>query len=80
MSGQVFGPEEAITMEEAIRAYTANGAWITFEEDIKGTWEPGMLADMIVLSEDLLTIDPARIMEVKVDLTIVGGSVLYERN
>lgn len=80
MSGEVFGPEEALTMEEAIRGYTANAAWITFEEGTKGTLEPGMLADMVVLSEDLLTIDPERIMEVDVDMTIVGGRVLYERD
>jgi len=79
MSGRVFGPEEAITIEEAIRGYTANGAWITFEEDIKGTLEPGMLADLVIVSEDLLTIDPERIMDVEVDMTIVGGTVLYER-
>lgn len=79
MSGEVYGPEEALSMEEAIRAYTANGAWLTFEEDVKGTLEPGMLADMVVLSEDLLTIDPERIMDVEVDMTIVDGRVLYER-
>jgi hypothetical protein len=79
MSGRVFGPEEAITIEEAIRGYTANGSWVTFDEDIKGTLEPGMLADLVVLSEDLLTIDPERIMDVDVDMTIVGGRVLYER-
>ena len=79
MSGKVFGPEEAITIEEAVRGYTANGAWITFEEDIKGTLEPGMLADLVVLSEDLLTIDPERIMDVEVDITVVGGRVLHER-
>jgi predicted amidohydrolase YtcJ len=80
MSGRVFGPGEAITIEEAIRGYTANGAWVTFEEDIKGTLEPGMLADLVVLSEDLLTIDPERIMDVEIDMTIVGGRVLYERS
>ena len=79
MSGQVYGPEEALTIEEAIRGYTANGAWLTFEEDTKGTLEPGMLADMVVLSEDLLTLDPERIMDVEVDFTIVSGRVLYER-
>ncbi len=80
MSGRVFGPEEAITMQEAIRAYTANGAWITFEESVKGTLEPGMLADMVVLGEDLLTVDPERIMDVPIDMTIVEGRVLYERS
>lgn len=79
MSGEVYGAEEALTIEEAIRGYTANGAWLTFEEDVKGTLEPGMLADMVVLSEDLLTIDPERILDVDVDMTIVEGVVLYER-
>jgi predicted amidohydrolase YtcJ len=79
MSGEVFGPEEAISIEDAIRGYTANGAWLTFEEKSKGTLEPGMLADVVVLSENLLTLDPENIMEVEVDMTIVGGRVLFER-
>ncbi len=79
MSGEVYGADEALSMAEAIRGYTANAAWLTFEEDTKGTLEPGMLADMVVLAEDLLTIDPERIMDVAVDMTIVGGRVLYER-
>jgi predicted amidohydrolase YtcJ len=79
MSGEVYGPDEALTIEEAIRAYTRNAAWLTFEENSKGTLEPGMLADMVVLSEDLLAIDPERILDVEVDMTIVGGQVLYER-
>lgn len=78
-SGAVYAPEERLTMEEAIIGYTRNGAYITFEEDIKGTIEPGMLADMVVLSDDLLTIDPERIMDVTVDLTILGGRVVFER-
>ncbi len=78
-SGAVFGPDERLTMEEAIRGYTRNGAYITFEEDIKGTLEPGKLADMIVLSEDLLTIDPERILDVVVEKTILGGRVVFER-
>lgn len=66
-------------MEEAIRGYTANGAFLTFEEDLKGRLKPGMLADLVVLSDDLLTIDPERIMDVAVDLTVLGGKVVYER-
>ena len=79
MSGRVFGPEERITMPEAIRAYTRNGAFITREEQLKGTLEPGKLADIAVVNEDLLTIDPARILGTKVDLTIMGGLVVYQR-
>lgn len=79
VSGAVYAPEERLTMEEAIVGYTRNGAYITFEEDIKGTLEPGMLADMIVLSDDLLTIDPERILDVVVEQTIVGGRVVFDR-
>ena len=79
VSGAVYAPEEALTMEEAIIGYTRNGAYLTFEEDIKGTIEPGMLADLIVLSDDLLTIDPERIMDVEVETTILGGRVVFER-
>jgi predicted amidohydrolase YtcJ len=79
-SGQVYGPEEKITMEEAIVAYTAKAAYLTREESIKGTLEPGKLADIIVLSDDLLVIDPEKILDVEVLMTVVGGKVVYERS
>jgi len=59
--------------------YTRNGAFLTREEKIKGSLEVGKLADMIVLPEDLLTVSPNKILNMKVDMTIVGGKVLYER-
>lgn len=77
--GLVYGKEERIGMAEALAAYTRNSAYITREEDIKGTLEPGKLADLIVLDRDLLTVEPSEIMDTEVDLTIVGGEVLYER-
>ncbi len=77
--GQVVGPEERVSMQDAIRAYTANGAYLSWEEKIKGSLEPGKLADMIVLDSDPLTIDPDKIMEIKVDMTILGGRLVYER-
>jgi hypothetical protein len=80
MSGEVYGPAEKITMEEAITGYTAKAAYLTREEDIKGTLEPGKLADIIVLSDDLLTIDPEKILDVQVLMTIVDGRVVYERS
>jgi hypothetical protein len=80
MSGEVYGPEEKITMEEAIRGYTAKAAYLTREENLKGSLEPGKLADIIVLSDDLLTIDPEKILDVQVLMTIVGGQVVYERS
>ena len=78
MTGAVYGLDEAITMEEAIRAYTALGAYLNFEEEIKGTLEAGKLADMVLLSEDLLTIDPERIMGVAVEKTWIGGELVHE--
>jgi hypothetical protein len=78
-SGAEHAPEERLTIEEAIIGYTRNGAYITFEEAVKGTLEPGKLADMIVLSDDLLTIDAERILDVEVETTIVGGRVVFER-
>lgn len=80
MSGAVYGTAERLTMPEAIVGYTRNAAYLTFEEEIKGTLEPGRLADMVVLSDDLLTIDPEDILNVEVDTTIVGGKVVYERS
>ena len=78
-SGRVYGPGEAVTIKEAVTMYTRNGAFLTREEKIKGTLEPGKVADMIVLPEDLLTASPDKILNMKVDMTIVGGRVLYER-
>ncbi len=79
MSGKVFGEEEALTVMEALRAYTLYGAWLTFEEDRKGSIEPGKLADMIVLDQDILTIGPEKIMDIKVEQTWLGGRLVYER-
>ena len=79
MSGDVYGPDEAITMEEAIRGYTILGAYLNREEEVKGSLEPGKYADMVVLSDDLLTIDPERIMDVAVEQTYVNGELVYQQ-
>jgi predicted amidohydrolase YtcJ len=78
-SGAVRGPEEAVSRDEAIRMYTANGAYLSWEENTKGTIEPGKLADMIVLPFDLLTAPEETFLSGKVDMTILGGKVVYER-
>jgi len=77
-TGKVSGPEEKITLENAIRLYTINGAWQDHMEDIKGSIEKGKLADFCVLDEDLLTIDPHRIGEIPVLMTIVGGKIVFD--
>jgi len=79
-SGKVYGSEEAVTIQEALRMYTANGPYLTWEEKIKGTLEPGKLADMIVLDTDPLTNPPEALLGTKVDLTIIGGKVVYDRS
>ena len=70
-------PEQKITVSEALRAYTWGSAYASFEEKIKGAIEPGKLADMVVLSRDILTIDPAEIADVKVLITVFDGKVIY---
>lgn len=79
-SGHVYGPEEAITIQDALRMYTANGPYLTWEEKVKGTLEAGKLADMIVLDTDPLTSPPEKLLATKVELTIVGGKVVYDRS
>ena len=78
-SGAVYGPDERVSMLTALRAYTRNGAYLTREEGIKGTLEPGKLADVVVLSEDLLTIPAERILGTEVEFTILGGRIVYSR-
>jgi predicted amidohydrolase YtcJ len=78
-SGQVVGPEEAISVMDAIRVYTLNGAYLAKEEGIKGSIEAGKLADLIVLDRDILSIPGDEIKDVKVLTTIVGGKVVYSR-
>jgi len=80
MSGTVFGAEEALSVMEALRGYTLNGAWLSFEEERKGSIEAGKLADMIVLDQDILTIDPDHIMDIKVEQTWLGGKLVYQRD
>ena len=72
-------PEQKITVEEALRCYTANNAWAIFRENDIGRIAPGMLADVVVLSDDLFTIAPEKIENVKVDMTIFDGKVVFRR-
>jgi predicted amidohydrolase YtcJ len=72
-------PEEKISVAEAIRAYTWGSAFASFDESRKGTLAVGLLADFVVLSDDLFTIPPEKIADAKVDVTVMGGRVVYER-
>jgi predicted amidohydrolase YtcJ len=72
-------PEQKITVEEALRAYTSSAAYAAFEEGEKGALSPGKLADFVVLSSDLLEVKPEEIEKIAVDTTVVGGKVIYQR-
>ena len=72
-------PEERLSMADAIRCYTAESAYASFEEKEKGQLAPGMLADLVVHTKDLLTIKPEEILRTEADLTIFNGRVVYER-
>ena len=76
---QGWFPEQKISVEEALRAYTANAAFAGFEEKEKGTLAPGKLADFVVLSRDPLTIPVRELDGVRVDRTVVGGRTIYSR-
>jgi predicted amidohydrolase YtcJ len=76
-SGKLLGPGERITAFEALRAITADAAWQNFEEDRKGTLETGKLADLVVLSEDPMAVDPMRIKDIQVLQTIKEGRTVY---
>jgi predicted amidohydrolase YtcJ len=78
-NGRVFYGDQCMTREEALRAYTINGAYAEFAENIKGSLTPGKLADLTVLSKDLLTIPEDEILSTEVLYTIVGGKILYQR-
>ena len=70
-------PEQIISVEEAVRAYTVGSAFAEFQEKEKGTISPGKLADFVMLSHDIFKIDPAEIENVKVLATVMDGRVVY---
>lgn len=71
-------PEQRITLEEAIRAYTVGSAYAEFQDHVKGSLTPGKLADLVLLDRDIFKMDPAQIDKVKVTLTVVDGKVVWE--
>jgi hypothetical protein len=72
-------PEQKLTVAEAVAAYTMGSAYAEFQEKEKGTITPGKLADMVLLSDDILSIDPAKIKDTRVVTTIVGGKVVWTK-
>lgn len=79
LEGRAFYPAQRMSRMEALRAATFNGAYAAFQEDSRGSLAAGKLADMTVLSQDITSVDAARIRETRVDYTIVGGRIAYRR-
>jgi len=78
-NGQTFYPDQKMSREEALRSYTINCAYASFQEEILGSLTPGKLADITVLSKDIMTVPDEEILDAKVLYTIVGGKVLYQK-
>lgn len=76
-TGAIYVPEERISIEDAVRAYTLGSAYAAFADDRVGTLEVGKLADLAVLSRDIFAGDPSTVGKTLVTLTIVGGKVVY---
>jgi predicted amidohydrolase YtcJ len=76
--GNVWGPNQRISLEEAIRCGTINGAHASFEENIKGSIEPGKLADLVVLGRDPFRENAGSLASIPIERTMVGGKWIYE--
>ena len=77
-NGVLWGPKQRITVDEALRIGTIYGAYASFEENIKGSLTAGKLADLVVLSDDPLHVDPFSLMEIEIERTMTGGKWVYE--
>ena len=80
VTGERFYPEQAMTRDEALKTYTINNAYAAFEDDLKGSLTPGKYADLVVLSQNLLTVEEERIPDTVVEMTFVGGELKYRRD
>jgi predicted amidohydrolase YtcJ len=76
--GKIWGANQKISVQDAIRVNTLNGAYASKEENLKGTITPGKLADFVMLAEDPHTIDPEKIKDIAIARTVVGGTTTYE--
>lgn len=79
-SGMPFGQKQRIALLEAIRLYTYNAAYASFDEHIKGSLEVGKLADLIVLDRSILSTNPAELKDIGIELTMIDGEIVYERS
>ena len=75
--GRVWGPNQRISVDEALRICTMNGAYASFEENIKGSITAGKLADFVILANDPHDLDPDQIKHIEIVRTVVGGTTMY---
>jgi predicted amidohydrolase YtcJ len=78
-AGKPIGQSQKVSVMEALKLYTVNAAYHSYDEDSLGSIEKGKCADFVVLGEDILTVPPETIVDIPIDMTIVGGKVIYER-
>ena len=76
--GKVWGANQKVSVDEALRINTLNGAWASHEEQIKGSITAGKLADFVILAEDPHTADPDKIKDIRILRTVTGGRSVYE--
>ena len=79
-TGEAFYPEHVMTRDEALASYTLNNAYAAFEDQDKGSLTPGKLADLVVLSQDILTVPDSKLKDTLIDYTLVGGEIRYARS
>src|SRR5205814_9737596 len=77
-SGEGWHPEQAVSREESLKMFTANAAYAAFEENDKGSIEPGKLADFTVLSNDIMKIPEPEILRARCVMTIIGGEIVFD--
>ena len=82
VSGRVMGPDQIIPLQDALKTYTINGAYLTYDDDVRGSLEPGKLADLVVIDADLLNAPDEELLTMgdRVVLTVVGGKVEFARD
>ena len=78
ISDGVYAAEQRITRQEALRLFTIDNAYLTFEENVKGSLEPGKLADLVVLSDDIMTCPVDKILDLTVLMTMVNGKIVFQ--
>ncbi len=78
--GTVFDPDQRLNRQQALQTYTLNNAYAAFEEDLKGSISTGKLADLVILSKDIMAVPVDEIRDAEVDYTILGGKVVYQRD